>query len=118
MKPPAIRRAIALLWFSLGISLGAVPFEWSWLRSVSSVFSIVSENFLSAGLFAFFIWKIGQGKNWARITYLVLFVLGGLILLWAIPKVPFFPRIAWLVLVVQTVLQSYVMLLLFTGPGR
>ena len=27
-------------------------------------------------LLAFFIWKIGQGKNWARITYLVLFMLG------------------------------------------
>ncbi len=25
---------------------------------------------------AFFIWKIGHGKNWARITYLVLFILG------------------------------------------
>jgi len=25
---------------------------------------------------AFLVWKIGQGKNWARITYLILFIIG------------------------------------------
>jgi hypothetical protein len=118
MKPPQISRAITLLWISVAISFAAIPLEWSFLRSISSVVSILLQDIFTAGVFAFFIWKIGQGRNWARVTFLVMFVLGALLSLWALPKAPSFPRIGWIIFIVQAALQAYALLLMFVGPGK
>ena len=117
MKPPAISRAIKLQWFSIALSIVAVPLEWSFLRSISSVGSIVFGTIFDAGVLIFFIWKISQGRNWTRITLLIMFLLGGLVAPWAISRVPHYPPIGWVIFVVQTILQGYALFLMFTNPG-
>jgi hypothetical protein len=47
-----------------------------------------------------------------------MFVLGALLSLWALPKAPSFPRIGWIIFIVQAALQAYALLLMFVGPGK
>jgi hypothetical protein len=35
-----------------------------------------------------------------------------------LPKAPGFPRIGWIVFIVQATLQAYALVLMFVGPGK
>jgi ATP-dependent Zn protease len=75
-RPSDVTRAIQLLYASIAIGF------------VSSIFRLASEVsgapiafafiplILFFGLFAFLVFKISKGRNWARIAFLVIFLLG------------------------------------------
>lgn len=66
---------------------------------------------------AFFVFKIFEGRNWARIVYLVFFLLG---ILFAVPSfiVLLGQSPAWVVLsLIGYVAQVVALVLLFTGSG-
>lgn len=81
-RPGKVSTALYLLWIALFVGIIASAFNFSSSLEIANappgfglgvVIFILCFGFL---LSAFFIWKIGQGRNWARITYLVLFILG------------------------------------------
>jgi hypothetical protein len=66
---------------------------------------------------AFLIFKISTGKNWARITYLVLFIIGMLpavpVILGEFSRLPVVGALS----LAQVGLQLFALVLLFTKPG-
>ena len=85
------------------------------------VISVLIGAVLLQGLSALLIYKIWKGRNWARITYLVLTLLA--ILAWfqmaaALPSgVKFVPAVETLLPLVGTTLDVVALFLLFV-PGR
>jgi hypothetical protein len=79
-RPSKVSTAVTLLWiaFAAGLIRG--------ILEVSNTLQVASSSDLGIGLAifvmifsllisAFFVFMIGKGKNWARIVYLVLFVI-------------------------------------------
>jgi FtsH-binding integral membrane protein len=75
-KPIEVTRAVQLLYASLGIGIVKVVFDFARLSSEISLMFILFVMILTFGLLFFFIWKISDGRNWARIVFLILFLLG------------------------------------------
>ena len=102
-----------MLWISLG--LGVVRSAWEMpaqveQNSLGFVIFVIAFTFLFTG---FFIWRIDRGKNWARITYLVLFILGAPFSIYLLFKSIAFEPISDLISVVQFVLQIIALVFLF-----
>ena len=108
--PPQVRLAINLLWLYLLIVAVRAIARWTHLHSHPGAAAFMMF-FMS--MLACLIWKIGQGRNWARITYLVLFI----------PALLAFPFVLWsmfhrspvsaYVSIAGTALEGYALLLLF-----
>jgi hypothetical protein len=121
-RPVQINRAICLLCLSLTIgTLWAVIVLWDTWRSIEvpdvAVFLAVGITTFAV-LSAFLIWKVAQGRNWARITLLIFFVIG----LWQYPSSLRYnfhrsPVLA-ILYVTETAIEIYALLLVFTTPGR
>jgi hypothetical protein len=118
LKPAVVRRAIGLLWASLAIGALKTPLDWADLISRASVsfnaFVIVSTFAVTA----FFIWKIGQGKNWARIVFLMLFLLGIVPFVFVLGSEFARSPASGLLSTVQFGLQAVAVFLIFTSPGK
>ena len=113
LKPHKITVAVLMLWISLG--LGVVRSAWEMpaqveQNSLGFVIFVIAFTFLFTG---FFIWRIDRGKNWARITYLVLFILGAPFSIYLLFKSIAFEPISDLISVVQFVLQIIALVFLF-----
>ena len=69
-------------------------------------------------IIAFFGFEIGKGKNWARITFLVLFIIGALMnypILIAEFKMSL---IIGIISIIQILIQLYILIILFTGESK
>lgn len=117
-KPQAVVTAVNLLWASLAVGLVNMLMDFSYPSSVALA---AFTNFIlifTFALTAFLNFKISAGRNWARITTLVLFIIG------VLPTLPIvldeFSRSAVVgaLSVAQVGLQVYALFLLFTQPGR
>lgn len=116
-KPQSVATAVNLLWASLAVGLVKMLMDFS---NLSAVAPAAFTNFVlvfTFALIAFLIFKISAGRNWARITFLVMFVIGML------PTLPLmlgeFSRspVVGALSVAQVGLQVYALFLLFTQPG-
>ena len=116
-KPQSVVAAINLLWASLAVGLVKMLMDFS---NLSAVAPAAFTNFILIFTFAligFLIFKISAGRNWARITFLVMFIIG------VLPTLPIvlgeFSRSAVVgaLSVAQIGLQVYALFLLFTQPG-
>lgn len=78
-KPQSLTIAVNLLWASLavGVLKVATTFIIPGLRNpnVSPGFALTILLFV-LGVFVLLVWKISIGRNWARITFLILTILG------------------------------------------
>ncbi len=116
-RPRQVSTALRLLWTSLGLGLVTSALDWSYVGAVASAGFTVAVLLVVLGLTAFLIVKMGAGRNWARITFLVLFLAG------AAPYVPnliaMYGRslLTGTVSLLQLVLQIVALYLLFTRPG-
>jgi hypothetical protein len=113
LKPHKITVAVLMLWISLG--LGVVRSAWEMpaqveQNSLGFVIFVIAVTLLFTG---FFIWRIDRGKNWARITYLVLFILGAPFSIYLLIKSMVFEPISDLISIVQFVLQIIALVFLF-----
>ena len=63
-------------------------------------------------------YKIGQGKNWARITLLILFVIGMLGFPFVILNEFQMSPIIGIVSIAQMLIQLYVLVILFSGQSK
>jgi len=83
-KPDSVKRAVLLLYCSIGISVVSfvriiVQFSQRASDIPSSILLIAFlVPVISIALLWFLTYKIGQGRNWARITLIVLLILGTL----------------------------------------
>lgn len=116
-KPSQINTAVNLLWASLAIGFVKSIMDMQHLGSQASP---AFTNFILISVIAVMVLLIvfiSKGKNWARITFLVLFILGSL------PSIPLvlgeFTRspVLGAFSLVQIVLQVVALYMVFTKPG-
>lgn len=116
-KPQPVVTAVNLLWASLAVGVVKMLMDFS---NLSGVAPAAFTNFIlifTFALIAFLVFKISSGRNWARITFLVMFIIG------VLPTLPIvldeFSRSAVVgaLSVAQIGLQVFALFLLFTQPG-
>src|SRR5260370_1568537 len=73
---------------------------------------------LCSRLLSLFLWKIAQGRNWARITFFILFLLGAPISFSLLPREFARSSLLGMLTILQTALQPGAFLLFFTTPGQ
>ncbi|MFZ5812167.1 MAG: hypothetical protein ACOY4F_09010 [Thermodesulfobacteriota bacterium] len=116
-KPQPIVTAVNLLWASLAVGLVKMLMDFSNFSAVAPAVLTSFVLIFTLSLIGFLIIKISAGRNWARITFLVLFIIG------VLPTLPIvlgeFSRSAVVgaLSVAQICLQVYALILLFTLPG-
>lgn len=116
-KPQPVGTAVNLLWASLAVGLVKTLIDFS---NLSAQASAAFTNFVLIFTFAligFLTFKISAGKNWARITFLVLFVIGVLPTSFVVLGEFSQSSILGALSVAQIGLQGYAIFLLFTQPG-
>jgi hypothetical protein len=118
LKPAAVRRAIGLLWASLAIGALTTPLNWAYLTSQASGAFNAFVIIFTFPITAFFIWKIGQGKNWARIVFLVEGLLGVVPFVFIVRSEFARSPASGLLSTVQFGLQAVAFFLIFTSPGK
>jgi hypothetical protein len=126
VMPMEVRRAVGVLWLSLLLAcIGAIIADWNRVSREGFAFAVFIQIF-SYGLWALLIWKISQGRRWARITWLVLFACGALAIVFlALGALGgsktaanyFDSPFSAAIVVVQTAIQSYATVLLFSRTG-
>lgn len=113
----ALRIATRLLWASLGIGLVNAALEWKFLTSAvpaSVVIGVLIGTFVVIGSLTHF---IGRGRNWARIVFLVLAVIG-LPSLAQLPATFARAPIAGAANLLQTLLQLVALYIVFLTAAR
>ena len=120
--PTSARRAAQFLWASFALSLvlgalyllGAVPSPNLTLD--------VATTFGTAALIALIATKVGAGRKWARWLFVVIYVLGsaGFSVLFIVMPQEFLslPRLLQLSGLVQIILQTCALILMFTRASR
>ena len=116
-RPRSVSSAVNLLWASLVVGLLKVFMDLSHLGDMASVAAIVVLSVVFVALFGFLYFKISVGKNWARITLLVMGVIG-IVPTFSIVSTEFSRSVVVGTLsLLQLTLQTYAAFLLFTQPG-
>jgi hypothetical protein len=80
-RPDKVSTAITLLWITIAIGIVSSTINFSASLKVAEASGLglawlIFTLYFTFLFLAFFIYKIGQGRNWARITFLVLFIIG------------------------------------------
>ena len=75
-QPSKVATAVRVLYATLGIGIIRSILESSRHAEASSIGFVLFITFFVLGLMWFLIYMTGKGRNWARITFLVLFILG------------------------------------------
>lgn len=70
--PLAVRRAVVLMWVSMGLSLLDVALDWKYQTSTISPTFLIGYDAVMLAIVVLLIFKISAGRNWARITFLIL----------------------------------------------
>ncbi|MEQ1535132.1 MAG: hypothetical protein ABL923_04580 [Burkholderiaceae bacterium] len=116
-KPQPVATAVNLLWASMAVGLVKMLMDFSYLSAVAPAAFTNFVLVFTFALIAFLIFKISVGRNWARITFLVMFVIGMLptlpLMLGELSRSPVVGALS----VAQVGLQVYALFLLFTQPG-
>lgn len=116
-KPQSVRLAVNLLWASLAIGVVKSATDLDYLSRVGPAAFVFFVMACTLAVMAFLFCKIGAGRNWARITLLVLFILG------IVPTLPLlfaeFARspVRGVLSLVQLAIQACALFLMFTKPG-
>ena len=75
-RPHKVGTAVKLLYITLGIGVLRSIMEASMHAEMASPAFVMFITFFVLGILWLFIFMIGKGRNWARITLLVLFIIG------------------------------------------
>jgi peptidoglycan/LPS O-acetylase OafA/YrhL len=116
-KPKNVVLAVRLLFGTM--ALGAVDLAVTGFpeTDIPYGFAIQIGSFLfSIALMSFFYYKINKGRNWARITFAVLFVLGLPSMAFVLPQLMKNP-IRGVFIGIQSILQIAALYLIFSKPG-
>jgi hypothetical protein len=75
-KPSSVAMAVKLNYLTLVIGVARSLLEWSRLKHLADLGAVLFITFFVLGCMVWLIYKTDRRRNWARITLLVLFVLG------------------------------------------
>jgi hypothetical protein len=75
-RPPQVNWSILVQWVALGIGPVVTALDWDYLLSRRPIQESLLDAAVTLLIHGFFIWKMWQRRNWARITLLVLFLIG------------------------------------------
>ncbi len=114
-RPPEIARAVVLLWTSLLLGVVRLVFDWRDLTAdgAAPVGLMVTIAILTIAVLAGFVHLIARGRNWARIVFTGLYLLGLVVSLPDVWSELGTAPIAALVGALQLVLQGVALVLLF-----
>lgn len=119
-RPKEIEIAIWLVVAGYLIGLAGVFMTWEYQMSVQSPGQFFISQAIGIAIAIWIYYKIYQGRNWARILFLVLAVLGVLALL-----LPFsgdvlnaVPATTKVIMIAGHLINAAVVYLLFFSPGR
>jgi len=76
--PPPVTLATYLLWASLGLGVIRFAFDWPMIERAAPAAFVLPVMAVTLGVLVWLIVMIMKRRNWARITFLVLFVIGTL----------------------------------------
>jgi hypothetical protein len=121
-RPRAVVHAVWLLWASLAVGLVELALSMNPLREPAevlpeahmTVFGVFTSIALIGTVYLWLVHHVRKGRNWARITVLVLVVLGVLESLTshrALQPIPFMLNL------LEILLDVAALALLFSGPG-
>lgn len=117
--PKKIKQAAILVYVSLLVGLiKSILYETMTNQKMLSDPKSLTIGIVAIIIIGFFGYKIGQGKNWARITLLVLFIIGMLSFPFIILNEFQMSPIIGVVSSVQMLIQLYVLVILFTGQSK
>ena len=117
-RPREVSTATRLSIASLALGVLVDALLWRFLISTASVSFTLTVQILTVALLGWLIYKVWQGRNWARITLLIFWLLG---LLFWVPTLSKFFEVsptAGCVNVAQAILQGVALYLVFSSPGR
>ena len=110
-KPAIVAKAIWLMCVSLGI----VFVTALWLSFYKPV--LAQNGFFTLLIMAWLTHKTNQGRNWARITFLILYIFGTVVSIPAFLKGPFL-IMNFGIFVIQAILQAIALIMLFSRDAR
>ena len=117
-RPPQVNWSILLQLVALGIGPVVTALDWNYLKSLGPIQKVISDAAVSLLILGFIIWKMSLGRNWARVTLLVLFLIG-------LPFYFFYIRaeigrsaILAALSVLQAIVQGAGLFLVFTDPAK
>src|SRR5215831_8989516 len=117
-RPRHVFHAVALLWITLILQATGLFFMWRLFRLADAMFlALIAFSTVTWGITAWIVAMIERGRNWARITYLVLFLLGAPFVVVSIVVSFRYTPIAALSAVLQLALQLTAMIMVFIPPA-
>lgn len=122
-RPPEVTLAVKLLWASFFLGLVALFYQPA-LKNAAAPgqwVGVLIGMAIIFGLWAWVISKIARGRNWARVLFLVIGILGTVINLLATPMVLSFYKaqpLSGVIALINFVLEIYTIYLLLTAPAR
>ena len=108
-----------MLWLALIIQLAGLVWTWQFFRWGPPVIQVMLVVVSLTWVFlAYLVAMIEKGLNWARITFLVLYVLGLLFSALSIGQALEQSPLAAISAIAQSVLQAIAMVLVFLRPSN
>lgn len=112
-RPQKVATAVMFLYVTLGIGVLRSVMEFPRLLAQTSTVFVAVVTIAVFGFTWFFISRIGKGKNWARITFLVLFILGVPLSIWPLLQSLAVNPLSGVLGLGQCVLQAIAVVFLF-----
>ena len=118
-RPPQVVLAVKLAWAGIILGLSALAVSWEYYSSLGSTTSMVLGQGFGVLIALWIYYKIYVGRNWARVLYLVLVIVGLLIFINGAARGAILaaPPIARFSSVLNLALNLAVIWLVFTPPG-
>jgi len=110
-----VSTAVLLLGLSLGLGIVTSALLQPHVPSRGQTLFVQVATF---ALLAWLMYEIWVGRNWARITYAVLWILGFAVYVPILIRFFHFSSIAGAINLLQGLLQAVALYLVFTEPGR
>jgi len=117
-RPGHVFNAVAILWIALVVQAAGLAFTWR-LYQVAPTWFLVLAGIITCAwvLMAWVVAMIERGKNWARFTYLALFLLDAPIALILMFNTAAESALVALAMPVQLLLQLAAVIMLFVPPA-
>ncbi|WP_456314154.1 hypothetical protein [Pseudomonas shirazensis] len=117
--PKKVKLAEYLVYFTLVIGLiKSALYEILTSQKMLTELKTLIIGIITIIIIAFFGFEIGKGKNWARITFLVLFIIGTLMSYPLLINEFKMSLIIWIISIIQILIQLYILIILFTGESK
>ena len=117
-KPATVSKATKLLYLTLIIGAVRSFLDWSHLTKISSTSLTVFTLLFSFAIIWWLIYKIDWGRNWARITFLVLTLFGMPFYILPLLELLVSSPISGILGLAQVALQITALMMLFSRDAR